>query len=102
MNRPELMEGPVIPADRVEHEPRAGSTADQPGTHLDPGEDFPAVLAELTLVELQVLHSRVCVQLDSEYLEVVGGAHPVTLDRHHELVAELALRESFLPVPADE
>lgn len=102
MNHPELMEGPVMPADRLEQESRARPTADQPGTHLDPGEDFPAVLAELTLVELQVLHSRVCVQLDSEYLGVSGGAHPVTLDRHQELVAELAVRESFLPGPADE
>ena len=64
-------------------------------TCLDPVEPLPAELAELELVELQVLHSRICRQLDHEYLTNPAGPHPVTLDRQQEIVTELDLRESF-------
>ena len=58
-------------------------------TALSPDEDFPADLAGLSLVEMQVLHSRICHQLDHEYLINPDGSHPVTLDRHRDLVAHL-------------
>jgi len=63
------------------------------GIGLDPAALFPADLAALSLVELQVLHSRVCRQLDREYLTEPAGPHPLTLDRHCELGIELDRRE---------
>ena len=62
------------------------------GTCLGPDCDFPAELSALSLVELQVLHSRVVCQLEHEYLVNTDGPHPVTQDRHEELGAELAAR----------
>lgn len=62
-------------------------------TCLGPECDFPSELSALPLVELQVLHSRVVCQLEREYLADPGGPHPVTQDRHEELVAELEARE---------
>jgi len=61
-------------------------------TCLAPECGFPEDLAVLSLVELQVLHSRVSCQLDREYLENPGGPHPVTQDRCDEVVAELERR----------
>lgn len=103
MNRPADAHAPVVPAATVgpEHQ-GAPPEADEPGTHVDPSGNFPDELAELTLAHLQVLHSRVCLQLDSEYLGSPDGAHPVTLDRRQELVAELATRRTSPAVPADE
>lgn len=69
-------------------------------TRLSPAEPFPASLVELDLVDVQVLHSRTCCQLDHEYLTDPAGPHPVTLDRHQELVAELDTRAVFSPAPA--
>ena len=66
-----------------------------PDTFLTPADPFPSVLAELDLTELQVLHSRVCRQLEKEYLAAPDGSHPVTLDRCQELVAELDTRQGF-------
>ncbi|MFF0989134.1 hypothetical protein [Kocuria nitroreducens] len=71
-----------------------------PGTFLAPADPFPAVLAELGLTELQVLHSRVCRQLEQEYLAAPDGPHPVTQDRCQEPVAELDTRQVFLAPPA--
>lgn len=59
---------------------------------LGPDEPFPGALAELPLTQVQVLHSRICCQLDEDYRTDPSGPHPVTLDRHHELVEELAIR----------
>ncbi|MEX5294703.1 hypothetical protein QYM41_05400 [Kocuria sp. CPCC 205268] len=61
-------------------------------TCLGPDCEFPADLRTLALVELQVLHSRVVCQLEQEYLINADGPHPVTQDRHEELVAELEAR----------
>lgn len=61
---------------------------------LAPEEEFPMSLGELTVLELHVLHSRICRQLDHEYLTDPAGAHPATLDRHLELVAELDDRDT--------
>lgn len=61
-------------------------------TCLSPEDEFPADLTGLPLVELQVLHSRIECQLEREYLEGPSGPHPVTQDRHDELVAELEER----------
>lgn len=69
----------------------AGRTQDC-DTCLRPDCDFPGELAALPLVELQVLHSRVVCQLEHEYLVNPDGPHPVTQDRHEELVAELEAR----------
>ena len=63
---------------------------------LGPDEDFPADLAGLSLVRLQVLHFRICSQLYYEFLTEPVGAHPVTLDWSQELVAELGSRHSCL------
>jgi hypothetical protein len=60
---------------------------------LGPDDAFPADLTELGLVALQVLHSRICRQLDHDHLTDPDGPHPITLDRHHQLVVELRARE---------
>ncbi|MEX5258596.1 hypothetical protein RCG71_20015, partial [Kocuria sp. CPCC 205281] len=52
-------------------------------------------MAELELVDLLVLHSRLTRQLDREYLDP-DGPHPVTVDRAQDLVAELDTRQEFL------
>jgi hypothetical protein len=64
---------------------------------LTPEESFPSEVSVLGVGELQVLHSRLCCQLRAEYLRP-EGPHPVTLDRHEELVAELGSRESTTTV----
>ena len=74
----------------------AGGTRDC-GTCLSPDCDFPAELSALPLVELQVLHSRVVCQLEHEYLLNTDGPHPVTQDRHEELVAALEARRDAAP-----
>ena len=61
-------------------------------TVLEPEHEFPASLAELELPALQVLHSRICRQLEREYLDP-AGPQPVTLDRQQELAEELTVRE---------
>lgn len=65
-------------------------------TYLAPADPFPSALAELELVELLVLHSRITRQLDREYRTDPAGAHPVTLDRAQELAAELDTCQAFL------
>lgn len=103
MNRPAVAHAPVTPAATVGQEHHgAPQEADGTGTQVDPAGNFPGELGELSLTHLQVLHSRVCLQLDSEYLGSPDGAHPVTLDRHQELVAELATRRSSPAAPAHE
>ena len=85
----DLTHGPVpVPASS----PRTGMEVPAGSTRLGPAEAFPAELGSLTLVALQVLHSRVSLQLEDEYRQAPAGPHPVTLDRHHELVEELAIR----------
>lgn len=103
MNRPAFAYAPVPLAATVgqEHHGAPPEVA-EPRTHVAPAEDFPDELAELTLTQLQVLHSRVRLQLDSEYLGSPDGAHPVTLDRHQDLVAELATRRNRPAGPAHE
>jgi hypothetical protein len=66
-------------------------------TCLGPDGDFPPELSALSLVDLQVLHSRVVCQLEHEYLVNPDGPHPVTQDRHEELVAELEARRDPAP-----
>jgi hypothetical protein len=68
-------------------------------TYLTPGDPFPSTLAELALVELLVLHSRITRQLEREYIDP-AGPHPVTLDRVQELADELDTRQDFL-APAE-
>ncbi|HST71863.1 MULTISPECIES: hypothetical protein [Kocuria] len=74
------------------HVAPAAADAGQCETCLAPECAFPAELGALTLVELQVLHSRIACQLDHEYLDNPDGPHPVTQDRHEELLAELESR----------
>lgn len=64
--------------------------------------ELPLELAQAAWVELQILHSRTCLQLDHEYLNTAHEAHPVTLDRHQELVAGLQTRQNYVPAPAHE
>lgn len=68
------------------------SPAAAPDTFLGPGQEFPRDVAELDTVALQVLHSRICRQLDREHLDP-AGPHPETLDRYQELIAELDVRD---------
>lgn len=44
--------------------------------------------------ELQVLHSRICRQLDRDYLTGPDGPHPCTTDRLHDVLAELDARDA--------
>lgn len=71
-------------------------------TYLALADPFPTALAELELVELLVLHSRITRQLECEYLDA-AGPHSVTVDRAQELADELDTRQDFLapasPVP---
>ena len=71
--------------------PTIGLVAADP-TCLDPADDFPTDLTSLPLIQLQPLHSRICRQLGHEYLTEPTGPHPVTLDRHRELIVELHAR----------
>lgn len=68
-------------------------------TYLGPAAAFPAELTELPLMELHLLHSRICRQLDREHLTDPAGPHPITLERHRELVVELDAREVLLNSP---
>lgn len=56
-----------------------------------PEAAYPDDLSRLSLVELHVWHSRTCRQLHQD-LAAPEGPHPVVLDRHLELVAELDAR----------
>lgn len=64
----------------------------QRATQLGPDDPFPEELLELSLEQLQLLHSRICRQLESEYLTDPEGRHPITCDRLHELQIEFASR----------
>ncbi len=77
----------------MDHQPSPFVEAGRVTTFLGPDQQFPADLAGLALAELQVLHSRICHQLDHEYLTGPDGPHPVTLDRYRELSAQLDARE---------
>lgn len=60
---------------------------------LGPEEGFPDELGALSTVELQVLHSRLCRQLDREYLRAPDGPHPCTADRLQDVLGELDARD---------
>lgn len=64
----------------------------QRATQLGPDDPFPEELLELSLEQLQILHSRICRQLESEYLTDPEGRHPITVDRLHELQIEFESR----------
>lgn len=75
----------------MDHQPPVHGEVEQHSTSLGPDERMSGDLAGLSLVELQVLHSRICRQLDYEYL-TDPGPHPLTMDRHGDLVDELDAR----------
>lgn len=79
--------------------PGGRSPAPVDATCLGPDEAFPTELAELDLEVVQVLHSRICCQLEGEY-RTVEGPHPVTLDRCEELREELDTRRYVMHDPA--
>lgn len=58
---------------------------------LGPDDSFPEELLDLPVEHLQILHSRICRQLDHEHLSL-DGAHPITLDRLAELRIEFTSR----------
>ncbi|GAB2626277.1 hypothetical protein GCM10009696_35220 [Kocuria himachalensis] len=62
-------------------------------SYLRPDEAFPAELGALSMTELQVLHSRMCRQLDREYLTEPQGPHPCTTDRLQDILGELDARD---------
>jgi len=74
--------------------PVAADPAATPCSRLSPEGTFPAELAGLSLTELQVLHSKVCRQLDHDYCTDPAGPHGCTLDRLQELLAELDRRDA--------
>lgn len=67
-------------------------TALERSTLLGPDDPFPEELLGLSLEQLQILHSRICRQLELEYLTDPEGRHPITADRLHELQIEFASR----------
>ena len=75
-------------------DPAPATTGD---TGLETTENFPADVADLPLTQLQVLHSKLCRQLDHETLTNPAGPHPTTQDRHQEVVAELDNRATTGP-----
>ena len=64
-------------------------------TYLAPAFPFPSAPAELELVELHVLRSRITRHIESEYIDP-AGPHPVTLEQAQELAGELDTRQDFL------
>ncbi|MEX5303862.1 hypothetical protein [Kocuria sabuli] len=65
-----------------------------PCSCLEPAEAFPAELGGLSMGELQVLHSRICRQLDRDYLTTPDGPHPCTTDRLQDVLGELDARDA--------
>jgi hypothetical protein len=81
---------PVHPLD-----PQAGPAShrvEPEWIYLEPTEAFPEHLDDLTVTQLQVLHSQICSQLDWEYLADPAGPHPITLDRRRALIGALDAR----------
>ena len=65
-----------------------------PCSCLGPDQAFPAELGGLSMGELQVLHSRICRQLDLDYLTGPDGPHPCTTDRLQDVLDELDARDA--------
>lgn len=61
-------------------------------TRLAPDDSFPDTLMDLPVEQLQILHSRLCRQLELEYLDAPDGGHPITVDRLHEVRIEFDAR----------
>lgn len=82
------------PAGTTPTAPSAGAAAAaaEQAMRLTPDDPFPDILVDLPLERLQVLHSRICRQLELEYLTDPEGRHPITADRLHELQIEFASR----------
>ncbi|WP_188534283.1 hypothetical protein [Kocuria dechangensis] len=64
--------------------------------YLEPTTGFPSDLSHMALWELQVLHSRLCRQLNRDHLHRVGGPHPVTMARYCKVVFALDARAGVL------
>lgn len=79
--------------DRSPAHPNPAVAESTTAMRLGPDDAFPVDLTVLELVALQVLHSRICRQIDHDHLTDPDGPHPVTLDRHRQLVVELRARE---------
>ncbi|GAB2612896.1 hypothetical protein GCM10009696_17990 [Kocuria himachalensis] len=60
--------------------------------YLGPTAGFPAELSRLALPELQVLHSRLCRQLNRDHLQHPAFPHPVTMARYCKVVFALDAR----------
>jgi hypothetical protein len=67
--------------------------AHHPLTRLSPDQAFPAELTVLSTARLLILDSLIRRQLDHEMPCELDGAHPLTLERHFDLVTELDARE---------
>lgn len=81
---------PVQPWDPLDP---AGLSAPGPEElRLAPTAGFPADLEDLAVRELQVLHSRLCRQLNHEHLEDSAGPHPETMARYRRIVLALDMR----------
>lgn len=63
--------------------------------YLEPTAGFPADLSRLALSELQVLHSRLCRQLNRHHLQHPALPHPVTMARYCKVVFALDARAGF-------
>ncbi|WP_188665973.1 hypothetical protein [Tersicoccus solisilvae] len=83
---------PDLPALTVSVSAHDDVAENQNSTFLCPRDAFPDLEA-LSLTAVQALHSRVCRQLDREYLMTLDGPSCETLDRQQELSEELDRRE---------
>lgn len=81
---------PVQPWDPLELPGPASPAPEQ--ICLEPTAEFPAELWELTVPELQILHSRLCRQLNHDHLHDPAGSHPVTMARYRRVVLALDMR----------
>ncbi|MGQ1795834.1 hypothetical protein ACT4S5_01645 [Kocuria oceani] len=78
----------------VTHDSATSSPDPTPCSCLDPAQVFPGDLGDLSMSELQVLHSRICRQLDRDYLTDPAGPHPCTTDRLQDVLHELDARDA--------
>lgn len=88
------MSTPTTVAQHSTDPARVPDTNGGPCSCLGPTEVFPAELGGLSMGELQVLHSRICRQLDRDYLTALDGPHPCTTDRLQDVLDELDARDA--------
>ncbi|OMH29308.1 hypothetical protein BKD30_01050 [Tersicoccus phoenicis] len=87
-----MSDQPVATFPDSSHGTNREASEPETSTYLCPEDRFPE-LGGLSLVTVQALHSRVCRQIDREYLYELDGPSLDTLDCQQELCEELDRRE---------